>query len=106
MTPHLHSLERAPSLAPAAGKPNKNADDDWFARAQQQREEDRLQKDESVQKFLEDVLGRERMRELDEDLDRELSTRPLLDARDRISPAARELEPVAPAPQSAGMRMR
>lgn len=110
MTPNLRSLERAPRPAPAAAKSNKNdTHDDWFARAQEHAADARehsLRADEAVQRFLEDVLGRERMRELDEDLDRELATRPLLDARDRIAPAARELEPAASAPQSAGMRMR
>lgn len=95
----LHSLERAPTPKPASKRDDPA--DDWFARAEQRVDEARLARDESVVRFLEDTLGRERMNELDEELERRLELgrhRPLLTERDRIGPAARELEPPAAAP--------
>lgn len=99
MTPQLHSLERAPKPSPASKRPDPA--DDWFARAQQRADEARLASDDAVARFLEEALGRERMDELDEELERRLELgrhRPLLSERDRIGPAAREIEPAAAAP--------
>jgi hypothetical protein len=96
MTPQLHSLERAPKPSPAAKRDDPA--DDWFAQAQQRADEARLQKDDDIARFLEDALGRDRLDELDEELERRLELgrhRPLLSDRDRIGPAARELEPAA-----------